>query len=421
VVRSQSPAMYNGQLTSGHDARDVAATATLTVEPSPRQLAPDVEIVVPVYNEAQDLATSIDLLHSYLAQNFPLSWLITVADNASTDGTWAIACQLAKELDGVRALHLAEKGRGRALRTAWSQSDATVVAYMDVDLSTDLDALLPLVAPLITGHSDVAIGSRLAHGARVVRGPKREVISRAYNLILRATLRNSFSDAQCGFKAVRAEVARQLLPLVEDNGWFFDTELLVLAERHGLRVHEVAVDWVDDPGSTVDVVRTARDDLKGIVRMMRPGAQSKAEIARWPREPAAGHRPRPSPAGELVHFGGVGVVSTICFAVLFALLYGPIGAAGADVVALAVCALGNLMANRRFTFAAKGPIGRGHYYAAGLILSLLPLLCTLGALMAMSATGVVSLPVYIVVLTAANLGSTLVRFYFLRRAAGSRR
>ncbi len=158
---------------------------------------------------------------------------------------------------------------------------------------------------------------------------------------------------------MRADVARQLLPLVEDNGWFFDTELLVLAERHGLRVHEVAVDWVDDPGSTVDVVRTARDDLKGIARMMRPGAQSKAEIARWPRDPAGGHRPRPSPAGELVHFAGVGVASTICFAVLFALLYGPLGAAGADVVALAVCALGNLMANRRFTFAAKGRVGGG--------------------------------------------------------------
>jgi putative flippase GtrA len=421
MSRSQFSAMYNGQLTYGDNARGAAATATLTVEPSLRQVAPDVEIVVPVYNEAQDLVTSIDLLHSYLADNFPLSWLITVADNASTDGTWAIACQLAGELDGVRALHLAQKGRGRALRTAWSQSDATVVAYMDVDLSTDLDALLPLVAPLMTGHSDVAIGSRLAHGARVVRGPKREVISRAYNLLLRATLRNAFSDAQCGFKAMRADVARQLLPLVEDNAWFFDTELLVLAERNGLRVHEVAVDWVDDPRSTVDVVRTAQDDLKGIVRMMRHTAKSKAEIVRPPRHPAAGQRPTPSPAGELVHFAGVGIVSTFSFAVLFALLYGPLGAVGADVVALAVSALGNLMANRRFTFAATGPSGRRHYYATGLALSLLPLVCTLGALAAMSATGVVSLPVYIVVLTAANLASTLVRFYFLRRAARSAR
>ena len=228
----------------------------------------DIEIVVPVYNEQSSLARSIERLHSYLAGRFPFSWLITVADNASTDSTWDVACRLADELDGVRALHLGQKGRGGALREAWLHSDAWVVAYMDVDLSTDLNALLPLVAPLLSGHSDLAIGSRLAMGARVVRGRKREVISRLYNLLLRATLRNSFSDAQCGFKAMRADVARDLIPLVRDNEWFFDTELLVLAERRGLRVHEVAVDWVDDPDSRVEIVRTARADLKGIARLM---------------------------------------------------------------------------------------------------------------------------------------------------------
>jgi putative flippase GtrA len=442
MARSQFSALYKDDLhrdglTYTGDAVDMPVPATLSVEPSLGHLATDVEIVVPVYNEEQDLATSVNLLHGYLERNFPLSWVITVADNASTDGTWAIACQLARQLDGVRALHLAQKGRGRALRTAWSQSNATVVAYMDVDLSTDLDALLPLVAPLITGHSDVAIGSRLANGARVVRGPKRELISRMYNLLLQATLRNSFSDAQCGFKAMRTDVARQLLPLVKDNGWFFDTELLVLAERSGLRVHEVAVDWVDDPGSTVEVVRTARDDLKGIVRMLRPGAEGKGEMvhlardpatghgptpsatgerARLARDPATGRRPTPTATGELVHFAGVGMVSTISFAVLFALLYGTFGAVGADIVALVLCALGNLVANRRFTFGSTGVPGRRHYYLTGLALALLPLACTLAALMALSAGGVASLPVAIVVLTAANLCSTLVRFYFLRRA-----
>ena len=124
---------------------------------------------------------------------------------------------------------------------------------MDVDLSTDLAALLPLVAPLLSGHSDLAIGSRLARGARVVRGAKREFISRCYNLILRASLAARFTDAQCGFKAIRADVAARLLPLVQDTGWFFDTELLVLAQRAGLRIHEVPVDWVDDPDSRVDI------------------------------------------------------------------------------------------------------------------------------------------------------------------------
>ena len=154
-------------------------------------------------------------------------------------------------------MHLDAKGRGRALKAVWSASDAPVLAYMDVDLSTDLRALLPLIAPLISGHSDLAIGTRLARSSRVVRGPKRELISRSYNLILRGALSASFSDAQCGFKAIRAEVARDLLPLVEDDNWFFDTELLVIAQRVGLRIHEVPVDWVDDPDSRVDIVATA--------------------------------------------------------------------------------------------------------------------------------------------------------------------
>src|SRR5206468_5265691 len=146
-----------------------------------------------------------------------------------------VARALAATLPGVTAVHLDAKGRGRALRAVWSGSVSEVVAYMDVDLSTDLAALLPLVAPLVSGHSDVAIGTRLSRGAYVVRGPKRELISRGYNFLLRATLGARFSDAQCGFKALRTDCAKALLPLVRDDDWFFDTELLVLAERAGLR------------------------------------------------------------------------------------------------------------------------------------------------------------------------------------------
>src|SRR4029453_17833407 len=164
-----------------------------------------------------------------------------------------VASRIAAELPGVEVLVLPEAGRGRALRTAWLRSDAPVLVYMDVDLSTDLAALLPLVAPLISGHSDLAIGSRLSHGSRVVRGLKREVISRSYNVLLRATLGVRFSDAQCGFKAIRKDVADRLLPLVRDGGWFFDTEVLVLAQRSGMRIHEVPVDWIDDPDSRVDL------------------------------------------------------------------------------------------------------------------------------------------------------------------------
>ena len=171
-----------------------------------------VEIVVPVYNEAADREASVRRLTGYLAHEVPYRYRVTIADNASTDDTLAIAGRLAAELDGVGVVHLAAKGRGRALKQVWLASHADVVAYMDVDLSTDLAALLPLLAPLVSGHSDVAIGSRLATGSRVVRGPKREFISRCYNLMLRGALQVSFSDAQCGFKAMRSDVARRLLP-----------------------------------------------------------------------------------------------------------------------------------------------------------------------------------------------------------------
>src|SRR5919201_4162203 len=236
----------------------------------------DVEIVVPVYNEQAGLERSIRSLHRYLRSQFPFSWRIVVADNASTDATPEIAASLSATLGGVGYLRLDRKGRGRALRAAWSRSDARVVCYMDVDLSTDLRALLPLVAPLLSGHSDVAIGSRLAYGARVVRGPKRELISRGYNRLLHATLRARFSDAQCGFKAVRRDALDGLLDDVRDEAWFFDTELLVLAQRRGLRIHEVPVDWIDDPDSRVKIVRTAVADLLGVARLL-----SASRVARF--------------------------------------------------------------------------------------------------------------------------------------------
>src|SRR3954453_18366127 len=183
------------------------------------------EIVVPVYNEERALSASIHRLRAYLEAEMPFNWRITIADNGSTDATPEIAAALASGLSGVEVLECEARGRGRALRAAWLRSDADVVCYMDVDLSTDLRALLPLVAPLVSGHSDVAIGTRLAPGARVVRGPKREVISRCYTRLLHATLRARFSDAQCGFKALRADAAGPLLRATRDDGWFFDTEL----------------------------------------------------------------------------------------------------------------------------------------------------------------------------------------------------
>ena len=228
---------------------------------------PEVDIVIPVKNEERDLAPSVTRLVRYLRETFPFTARVTIADNGSTDGTWRVARALAASFTEVRAVHLDRSGRGRALHEVWSSSDAELLAYMDVDLSTDLSALLPLVAPLLSGHSDIAIGTRLANGSRVIRGPKREIISRCYNVLLHVVLGTRFSDAQCGFKAIRAAQARQLLPFVVDRGWFFDTELLVLAERAGLRIHEVPVDWIDDPDSRVDILDTALRDLHGVARV----------------------------------------------------------------------------------------------------------------------------------------------------------
>ena len=226
-----------------------------------------IDVVIPVYNEQAALASSARRLHAFLSDAFPHAWHITIADNASTDDTFAIARALRDELPSVGVMHLDRKGRGLALRETWWSSDATVVAYMDVDLSTDLAALAPLVEPLLRNEADVAIGSRLARGARVTRGLKREFISRAYNLLLRGYSGARFSDAQCGFKAARRDAVSFLLPMIEDDAWFFDTELLLLAQHFGMRIHEVPVHWVDDPDSRVNIVQTALDDLRGLRRM----------------------------------------------------------------------------------------------------------------------------------------------------------
>ena len=226
-----------------------------------------VEVVVPVYNEQEALPKSIPALCAYLEAYFPYRWSVVIADNASTDATLAVAEGLAFADPRVSVLHLQEKGRGRALKAAWLASKADIVAYMDVDLSTNLWSFLPLIAPLASGHSDLAIGSRLLKGAMVTRQWKREVISRCYNLLIKAMFGNDFSDAQCGFKAVKRSVAQELLPSIEDGEWFFDTELLLLAEERGYRISEVPVDWVEDLDSRVDVTSTALKDVKGLLRV----------------------------------------------------------------------------------------------------------------------------------------------------------
>ncbi|TYB35137.1 glycosyltransferase [Micromonospora sp. AP08] len=381
------------------------------------------DVVVPVYNEEADLAPCVRRLHAHLTAHFPYPFRITVADNASVDGTLAVAEALAAELPEVGVLHLDAKGRGRALRAAWSASPAPVLAYMDVDLSTDLAALLPLVAPLISGHSDLAIGTRLARTSRVVRGAKREVISRGYNLLLRGTLAVRFSDAQCGFKAIRADVAAGLLPLVQDTGWFFDTELLVLAQRSGLRIHEVPVDWVDDPDSRVDIVATAMADLRGIGRLGRalvtgalPLADLRAQLGRAPLQAPPAQVPAGLPR-QLARFAVVGVGSTLAYLVLFLLARGPLGAQPANLLALLVTAVANTAANRRLTFGVTGRRHAGRHHLQGLLAFALGLALTSGSLAVLhAAAGTPPRALELTVLIAANLAATALRFTLLRLA-----
>jgi hypothetical protein len=224
---------------------------------------------------------------------------------------------------------------------------------MDVDLSTGLEALLPLVAPLMSGHSDIAIGTRLARGSHVVRGPRREIVSRAYNRLLRTVMQSRFSDAQCGFKAVRGALVPILMPLIEDNGWFFDTELLLVAERNSLRIHEVPVDWVDDPDSRVDLVATALGDLKGIWRLTRHFASGRARIGTDDHgDLGYDLKSFTTDAGE---FARVGIPSTIAWLVMFLALRAPLGPVAANVVALSLSAFGNLAARRRSEHRAEAP------------------------------------------------------------------
>ena len=259
----------------------------------------------------------------------------------------------------------------------------------------------------------------------MVRGPKREFVSRSYNLILRGFLGARFTDAQCGFKAMRADVARQLLPLVADTGWFFDTELLVIAERAGLRIHEVPVDWVDDPDSRVDIVATAIEDLKGCWRVGRalasgalPLRELQASLGREPLVPGVPH----GMVGQLVRFAIVGIISTVAYALLYLVLHAELGAQAANLTALLLTAIANTAANRAFTFGVRGRSGVARHQLHGLLVFAFGLVITSGSLLALHRFDpTVGKEYELSVLVLANLVATLVRFIALRRVFGVRR
>lgn len=225
------------------------------------------DVVIPVYNEERILAGSVSRLREYLQTVCPYRWRIVIADNASVDRTPQVARQLVAQYSEVAYLRLPLKGRGRALREAWLRSKADVVSYMDVDLSTDLSCFMPMIEALVRGKADVALGSRFHKGAKVERGLKREILSRGYIALIKLFFRCGFTDSQCGFKAATRQAVRTLVPLIENQGWFFDAELLLLAEHYGFRLHEVPVRWIDDPDSRVNIVQTVAEHFINLLRL----------------------------------------------------------------------------------------------------------------------------------------------------------
>lgn len=387
----------------------------------------DLDIVIPVYNEERILEQSVTRLCAYLRDHMPYAWTVTIADNASTDNTAAIAVRLAESVPGVSARILPRKGRGYALKTAWTESTAAVRAYLDVDLSTDLSALPALIAPLISGHSDISIGTRLASTSRIVRRTKRDLLSRGYNTLLRSTLSIGYSDAQCGFKAITADVARAVLPYVTDTQWFFDTELLTIAERAGLRIHEVPVDWVDDLDSRVDVPQTVREDIVGILRLHRSLRRGEIPIDRIYAR--MGRAPLDDPdgggqhlLGQTVRFCLVGGASTIAYVVLFLVLGVFMDTQAANFGALIITAVANTAANRAFTFNVHGGRRLASHHVQGIAIFAFSWALTASALSLLHVlnpdAGSVS---EIVVLTGANLVGTGIRFIVFRYITFRRR
>ncbi|MDQ0790759.1 bifunctional glycosyltransferase family 2/GtrA family protein [Streptomyces sp. B3I8] len=384
---------------------------TTAKEPAKATQAPLTEIVIPVRNEAKMLPSSIHRLHDYLVQNFPYPFLITIAESGSVDSTRDVGAALARRFPEVEFVSLDGRGRGLALRHVWAESRADVVSYMDADLSIDLNGFLPLVAPLASGHSDLAIGTRHARGASVRRSLLRSVLSRTYNLILRIVLGVNFSDAQCGFKAGRREVVQALLPTVHDDKWFFDTELLCVAQRQGMRIHEVPVDCLDDPETSVDIRRTVWDMLRGVVRVA--GRRMRGSLIR----PLPPHLQRPKllagPVHRFLRFAAVGAVTGVLHVLLYLGFRTMMPALPANGLGLLLATVLNTAANRRITFGVQTRHDMFRHQAKGAVAFLISLLCVSASLLALGPHA--SRAVELCVLLAGDALASLLRFTLMQQ------
>lgn len=238
-------------------------------------------VVIPTLNEAtvieKNLQTVI-LSFSSLLKNY--EWQILVADNGSTDDTVALVQKLAAAEPKLTVWHTDKKGRGQALRTVWLNNEADIYAYMDADLATDL-AFVPLLFQTLD-KADIAIGTRLQKKSKTSRSFFRELSSRVYNTLVRQIISLKISDTQCGFKAIKKEVAQKILPLTTHEGWFFDTELLALANLFSFKIKELPVQWNETPDgrrkSSVKVLATAWDDIVHLIKLRKKIRQLKKSL-----------------------------------------------------------------------------------------------------------------------------------------------
>jgi len=235
----------------------------------------DVSVVIPAYNEASTIESTVHLVSTTL-NDITKNYEILIAEDGSTDGTACIAERLVKKYRGrVRHIHSKKRlGRGLALENALKASKGPIVAYMDSDLATDLRHLKEIILVIRNG-ADIATGSRYATGAVTKRRPVRLVASLAFNAFVRLILGSKLRDHQCGFKAFRKSSIMKLLDSVEDKHWFWDTEVLVRAQWAGLKVVEIPVRWHYTQATKVNVVDDSKYMGLRILRLWRARFRKK--------------------------------------------------------------------------------------------------------------------------------------------------
>jgi len=229
-----------------------------------------IDIVIPVYNEAPILRKNVSRVVSFLELDSAYKdYKVIIVDNGSRDKTFEIAQELAVQYAKVNVIHLNQKGRGRALRKAWQESEADIVSYMDADLSTDLEAMHKLFNAIIIDGYDIAVGFRLSSVFRVKRTLVRSFLSYGYNLLIKIIWRiKELPDVQCGFKALTKNAADAIVPKIENQNWFFDTELLILAYRRRCKIKFIPVKWEERLNGKVKILDTVFEDIVGIVKLL---------------------------------------------------------------------------------------------------------------------------------------------------------